>query len=75
MSTGPLELRLQVKRLYKELLHLGRNYPRGYAYFRPRLHKAFSGHAELEGEEPIKAGIARGEFVKKGEYMRLLYQQ
>lgn len=49
----------------KELLYLGREYPLGYDYFRPRLHKAFSAKAGLESEDEIKKGIAQAEFVKK----------
>lgn len=49
-----------------ELLYLGREYPLGYDYFRPRLKKAFSAKANLNDEEEIKKGIAQGEYVKKG---------
>ncbi|KAF2096764.1 hypothetical protein NA57DRAFT_78357 [Rhizodiscina lignyota] len=48
-----------------ELLYLGREYPLGYDYFRPRLHKAFSSQAGLKDEEAIRQGIKRAEFVKK----------
>ncbi|KJE97349.1 LYR domain-containing protein-containing protein 5 [Capsaspora owczarzaki ATCC 30864] len=30
------------RRLYKELLFMGRDYPLGFAYFRERLHRAFA---------------------------------
>ncbi|UQC84301.1 complex 1 protein [Colletotrichum lupini] len=49
-----------------QLLYLGREYPLGYDYFRPRLHKAFSANAALRDEEAIRRGIERAEFVKKG---------
>jgi hypothetical protein len=49
-----------------ELLHLGRDYPLGYSYFRPRLHRAFMANATLSDEEAIRKGIARAEFVRKG---------
>ncbi|PNS21360.1 hypothetical protein CAC42_1139 [Sphaceloma murrayae] len=58
-------LRHDVRRIYKELLYLGRDYPRGFDYFRPRLHKAFAGQASLTDENDIRQGIARAEFVKK----------
>lgn len=61
-------LRLQVKRIYKELLYLGRGYPRGYDYFRPRLHKAFAGRAQVEDQEEIRKGIEHAEYVKKGSF-------
>ncbi|KAK4990677.1 hypothetical protein LTR66_001031 [Elasticomyces elasticus] len=65
MSPSTSSLRPQVIRIYKELLYLGREYPLGYDYFRPRLHKAFASQASLEDEEQIKKGIATAEYVKK----------
>ncbi|KAF1982056.1 hypothetical protein K402DRAFT_214130 [Aulographum hederae CBS 113979] len=65
MATPTPELRHQVIRIYKELLFLGREYPLGYEYYRPRLHKAFASQASLRDEEKIKQGIKRAEFVKK----------
>lgn len=53
-----------------ELLYLGREYPLGYDYFRPRLHKAFASQASLADEAEIRKGIARAEFVKKGASIR-----
>ncbi|OHE97110.1 complex 1 protein [Colletotrichum orchidophilum] len=64
------ELRRRVIAIYKELLYLGREYPLGYDYFRPRLHKAFSANAGLRDEDSIRRGIERAEFVKKGEGRR-----
>ena len=49
-----------------ELLNLGKAYPLGFDYFRPRLHKAFSSNASLTDEQEIRKGIERAEFVKKG---------
>ncbi|KAK0377443.1 complex 1 protein [Colletotrichum limetticola] len=66
MSVVNTELRRRVIAIYKELLYLGREYPLGYDYFRPRLHKAFSANAALRDEEAIRRGIERAEFVKKG---------
>ncbi|KAI3542597.1 complex 1 protein [Colletotrichum filicis] len=65
MSVVNTELRRRVIAIYKELLYLGREYPLGYDYFRPRLHKAFSANAALRDEEAIRRGIERAEFVKK----------
>ncbi|CEJ94395.1 Putative NADH-ubiquinone oxidoreductase complex 1/LYR family protein [[Torrubiella] hemipterigena] len=59
------ELRRQVIAIYKELLYLGREYPLGFGYFRPRLHKAFMAKAEERDEEKIKYGIKHAEYVKK----------
>lgn len=58
-------LRYQVIHVYKELLEMGKSYPLGFDYFRPRLHKAFMSQAHLQGEEKIKEGIKRAEYVKK----------
>lgn len=44
---------------------MGKSYPLGYDYFRPRLHKAFMSQANLEDEEKIRQGIQRAEYVKK----------
>ena len=51
---------------YPELLFLGRDYPQGYGWFRPRLHKAFMAKADLTDEDEIKRGIAHADFVRKG---------
>ena len=48
-----------------ELLEMGKSYPLGYNYFRPRLHKAFMSQAHLKDEDQIKKGIERAEYVKK----------
>jgi hypothetical protein len=54
-----------------ELLNLGKDYPRGFGYFRPRLHRAFMANAHLCNENEIRQGIARAEFVRKGLYASL----
>ncbi|KAE9379713.1 hypothetical protein N431DRAFT_460955 [Stipitochalara longipes BDJ] len=59
-------LRREVIAIYKELLNLGKAYPLGFDYFRPRLHKAFASNASLTDEKDIRKGIERAEFVKKG---------
>ncbi|KAH6850415.1 hypothetical protein B0I37DRAFT_371584 [Chaetomium sp. MPI-CAGE-AT-0009] len=59
------ELRRQVIAIYKQLLYLGRDYPQGYAFFRPRLHRAFMAKANLTDERAIREGIARADFVRK----------
>ena len=48
-----------------ELLEMGKSYPLGYDYFRPRLHKAFMSKAHLKDEQDIKKGIEQAEYVKK----------
>ena len=44
---------------------MGKSYPLGYDYFKPRLHKAFISQAHLKDEEQIKKGIERAQYVKK----------
>ncbi|KAI0552577.1 complex 1 protein [Xylaria curta] len=65
MSAPNPELRRQVIAIYKELLHMGKEYPLGFSYFRPRLHRAFMANAQIRSEEDIRKGIERAEFVKK----------
>jgi hypothetical protein len=65
MASAPPSLRHQVIRIYRDLLFLGREYPQGYDYFRPRLHKAFASQRHLTDQEQIRNGIKRAEFVKK----------
>ncbi|KAI5302269.1 hypothetical protein KEM56_000857 [Ascosphaera pollenicola] len=63
----PNHLRHQVFAVYKELLFLGRDYPQGYTWFRDRLHRAFYSKRNLTDEAEIKQGIAKAEYIKKGE--------
>ncbi|ATY62834.1 NADH-ubiquinone oxidoreductase complex 1 LYR family [Cordyceps militaris] len=62
----PRSLRHQVIAIYKELLYLGREYPLGYGYFRPRLHKAFMAKAGERDADKIRQGLRQAEYVKKG---------
>ncbi|XP_069028861.1 LYR motif-containing protein 5B [Embiotoca jacksoni] len=61
--TNPL--RAEVVRLYKNLLHLGREYPKGGDYFRDRLRAAFAKNRSVEDPQQIRALITRGEFVAR----------
>ncbi|KAI2775769.1 hypothetical protein F4815DRAFT_486864 [Daldinia loculata] len=58
-------LRRQVISIYKELLNRGRDYPKGYDYFRKRLHKAFQEKASLRDKKEIQGAIRKAEYVKK----------
>lgn len=58
-------LRSEVVRLYKNLLYLGREYPKGGDYFRDRLRAAFAKNRDVQDPEKIKELIARGEFVSR----------
>lgn len=48
-----------------QLLHLGREYPKGASYFRDRLRAAFGKNKSVQDPEKIKELIARGEYVVK----------
>ncbi|XP_069580568.1 LYR motif-containing protein 5A-like isoform X3 [Brachyistius frenatus] len=61
--TNPL--RAEVVGLYKNLLHLGREYPKGGDYFRDRLRAAFAKNRSVEDPQQIQALITRGEFVAR----------
>ncbi|XP_001508256.2 electron transfer flavoprotein regulatory factor 1 [Ornithorhynchus anatinus] len=58
-------LRGEVLTLYKNLLYLGRDYPKGADYFRTRLKSAFLKNRDVRDPEKIKELVARGEFVIK----------
>ncbi|XP_026534040.1 electron transfer flavoprotein regulatory factor 1 [Notechis scutatus] len=58
-------LKYEVLNLYKNLLYLGKEYPKGADYFRTRLKKAFLKNKEVKDPEEIKKLIARGQFVIK----------
>jgi len=55
--------RSEVVALYKQLLHMGKDYPKGYDYFRIRLHKAFSKNRNEKDPEKIQQLLSHGEFV------------
>lgn len=59
--TNPL--RAEVVRLYKNLLYLGREYPKGGDYFRARLRAAFTKNQSVQDPQQIRALISRGEYV------------
>ncbi|XP_062402614.1 LYR motif-containing protein 5B [Sardina pilchardus] len=58
-------LRGEVIQLYKNLLYLGREYPKGAEYFRLRLRAAFEKNKDVQDPEKIKELIGRGQFVVK----------
>ncbi|KAI1464551.1 NADH-ubiquinone oxidoreductase complex 1/LYR family protein [Daldinia caldariorum] len=60
-----LQLRHQVISIYKELLNRGRDYPKGYEYFREQLRRAFKAKADLRDDEEIRKAIKHAEYVKK----------
>ncbi|XP_078494922.1 LYR motif-containing protein 5B-like [Ciona intestinalis] len=62
MST---ELRHAVKQLYKTLIFIGREYPKGGIYFRDKCHAAFMKNKDVTDPAEIKMLISRGEYVVK----------
>ncbi|KAF2352417.1 Complex 1 LYR protein [Trinorchestia longiramus] len=60
-----MSLRAEVRQLYKNLLHLGRDYPMGYDFFRVRLKRAFLRHQEETDPQQIRQLIERGNYVCK----------
>ncbi|KAL4823919.1 hypothetical protein H8958_010934 [Nasalis larvatus] len=58
-------LRGEVLKLYKNLLYLGRDYPKGADYFKKRLKNIFLKNKDVKNPEKIKELIAQGEFVMK----------
>uniref|UniRef100_A0A1A7YNN0 LYR motif containing 5 n=1 Tax=Iconisemion striatum TaxID=60296 RepID=A0A1A7YNN0_9TELE len=58
-------LRSDVIRLYKNLLYLGRDYPKGAAYFRERLKSAFMKNKDETDPQKIQQLVARGDHVIK----------
>ncbi|XP_011499539.1 PREDICTED: LYR motif-containing protein 5 [Ceratosolen solmsi marchali] len=51
--------------LYKTLLYMGKDYPKGYDYFRVRLKKVFEKNRYETDTEKIEKMIAHGNFVIK----------
>ena len=45
---------------------MGKDYPLGYDYFRPRLHKAFMAKAGIRDHDEIRKALRQAEYVKKG---------
>lgn len=51
--------------IFPQLLHLGRDYPQGYDFFRTRLKRAFIKNRDVQEPEKIKTMIKHGEYVIK----------
>nr|CAD7404472.1 unnamed protein product [Timema poppensis] len=48
-----------------KLLHLGREYPQGYDYFRARLKRAFTKNRDVVEPDQIELLLSHGQFVVK----------
>ncbi|XP_050311942.1 electron transfer flavoprotein regulatory factor 1 [Anthonomus grandis grandis] len=55
----------RVINLYKTLLHLGKDWPAGYPYFRNKAHNAFLKNKDETDSKNIEKLIKHGEFVCK----------
>ncbi|KYN09854.1 LYR motif-containing protein 5 [Trachymyrmex cornetzi] len=55
----------KVIHLYKTLLYMGRDYPKGYQYFRTKLKRAFDKNRTETDPEKIDKMINHGNFVIK----------
>lgn len=60
-----LASRGQVIQAYKNLLHLGKNYPKGYDFFRQRLKSAFMKNKDVTNPMQIEQLLCKAEFVSK----------
>ncbi|KAF1750078.1 hypothetical protein GCK72_016624 [Caenorhabditis remanei] len=60
-----MSLRKRVVDLYKNLYHMGKEYPGGSKWFHDRLKLAFSKNKNVEDPTQIEQLIGRGEFVVK----------
>jgi len=56
--------RARVMTLYRTLLHLGREYPQGYTYFRDRCHGAFLRNKDLPPKQ-AEEWLAKGDYIVK----------
>eukprot|EP00106_Octopus_bimaculoides_P019013 XP_014786455.1 PREDICTED: LYR motif-containing protein 5-like [Octopus bimaculoides] len=65
MAAANQSLRPKVVALYKTLLHLGKDYPKGYDYFRTKLKTVFLKNQNLTDPKDIELMIARGEYIVK----------
>ncbi|KAK9264321.1 growth hormone-inducible soluble protein-like protein [Lipomyces tetrasporus] len=58
-------LRSKVIRQYKQLLFMGREYPRGYKYFRDKVHAGFKKNADLTDAEEIEQKLKFAEYIER----------
>ena len=50
---------------YFQLLYLGRDYPKGYGYFREKLKRAFMKNRDVTDPQEIEVLLARGNYIIK----------
>ncbi|XP_065224723.1 electron transfer flavoprotein regulatory factor 1 [Planococcus citri] len=57
--------RSTVVKLYKTLLHLGKDYPQGYDFFRSRLKNAFLKNKDVQDPKQLDELIKKGDYIVK----------
>ncbi|XP_035207369.1 electron transfer flavoprotein regulatory factor 1-like [Stegodyphus dumicola] len=57
--------RSKVIHLYKNLLFLGKDYPKGFDYFKGRLKEAFMKNKDVSDDAQIEILLAKGQYVIK----------
>jgi len=60
-----LPSRGRVIQTYKNLLHLGKNYPKGFDFFRERLKSAFMKNKDVTDPMHIEQLLCKAEYVSK----------
>ncbi|OQR93423.1 hypothetical protein ACHHYP_02553 [Achlya hypogyna] len=55
----------RVRDLYKRFLLVGKDYPLGLEYVRPKVKEAFFQQAQLQDDADIKVAVARGRWMVK----------
>lgn len=58
-------MRPEVRLLYKELLYIGREYPKGTVVFNAMLKKGFLKNKSLSTDEEISKAVEHGRYVYK----------
>ena len=52
-----------VRDLYKRFIHVGRGYPGGLEYIRPRVKKAFFDNKDITDEVELKRAVNKGRYM------------
>ncbi|GFQ67440.1 electron transfer flavoprotein regulatory factor 1 [Trichonephila clavipes] len=57
--------RSRVIQLYKNMLFLGRDYPKGYEYFRNRAKESFMKHKDVKDSHELEILLIKGQYIIK----------
>ncbi|GFT07232.1 electron transfer flavoprotein regulatory factor 1 [Nephila pilipes] len=58
-------IRSRVVQLYKNLLFLGREYPKGYEYFRSRAKASFMKNKDVKDSKELEILLIKGQYIIK----------